>query len=127
MALEHAQPLDVINIHPLGTALIETPSHSLLKTEKLQLMRVVLIAGEGMPPHHIEGEVSILCIEGLVSVKTPAHNCNLAPGQLVVLPPGEPHSVLAEDDSSLLVTLLLHQQGPKAQGDAPPQSSSPLP
>lgn len=110
MALEHAQPLEVINIHPLGAALRETPSHSLLKTDKLQLMRVVLAAGEGMPAHHIEGEVCILCIEGLVIVRSPGHNCSLAPGQMVVLPPGEPHSVLAEDDSSLLVTLLLHQQ-----------------
>lgn len=109
MALEHAQPLEVINIHPLGAALRQTPSHSLLKTDKLQLMRVVLPAGEGMPPHHVEGEVSILCIEGLVIVRAPGRTCNLAPGQLVVLPPGEPHSVLAEDDSSLLVTLLLHQ------------------
>lgn len=118
MALEHAQPLEVINIHPLGAALRETPSHSLLKTDKLQLMRVVLPAGQGMPPHHVEGEVSILCIEGLVIVRAPGRNCNLAPGQLVVLPPGEPHSVLAEDDSSLLVTLLLHQQpGANTQQD----------
>jgi quercetin dioxygenase-like cupin family protein len=110
MALEHAKPLEVINIHPLGEALRNTLSHSLLKTPKLQLMRVVLTAGEAMPPHHIEGEVSILCIEGLVIVRAPGRSCNLAPGQLMVLPPGEPHSVLAEDDSSLLVTLLLHQQ-----------------
>lgn len=110
MALEHAQPLEVINIHPLGAALSQTPSHSLLKTDKLQIMRVVLPAGEGMPQHHVEGEVSILCIEGLVIVRAPGRNCKLAPGQLVVLPPVEPHSVLAEDDSSLLVTLLLHQQ-----------------
>lgn len=127
MALEHAQPLEVINIHPLGAALHETPSHSLLKTDKLQLMRVVLRAGEGMPPHHIAGEVSILCVEGLVAVRAPGHTCNLAPGQLVVLPPGEPHAVLAEDDSSLLVTLLLHQQAPQAPSDAPPRSLAPPP
>lgn len=125
MALEHAQPLEVINVHPLRESLRQTPSHSLLKTEKLQLMRVVLPAGDGMPPHHIEGEVSILCIEGLVIVRSPGRSCSLAPGQLVVLPPGEPHSVLAEDDSSLLVTLLLHQQAPPGRADALLQSSAP--
>lgn len=110
MALAHAQLLDVIPIHPLGEALSQTPSHSLLKTERLQLMRVVLVAGETMPPHHIEGEVCIQCIEGRVTVQAPSRNCALVPGELVVLPPGEPHSVLAEDSSSLLVTMLIHQQ-----------------
>ena len=73
-------------------------------------MRAVLAAGEGMPPHHIEGEVMIQCLEGRVAVTSTARNCTLEPGELVVLPPGEPHSVKAERDSSLLLTLLLHQQ-----------------
>ncbi|MES2978247.1 MAG: cupin domain-containing protein [Pseudomonadota bacterium] len=111
MALPHAQPLDVIDVRPLADRLLETKSHSLLKTDKLQLMRVVLQQGEGMPPHHVEAEVVIECIEGRVTVTCPDRDCVLEAGQLVVLPPGEPHSFKGEENSSLLVTLLLHQQG----------------
>jgi quercetin dioxygenase-like cupin family protein len=111
MALAHAQPLDIIDVNPLGEALASTPSHSLIKTERFQLIRVVLAAGEGMPAHHIQGEVSIQCIEGLVLVKAPRRECRIGPGQLVVLHGGESHSVTAEKSSSLLVSMLLHQQG----------------
>ena len=111
MALEHAQPFDVIALRPLGTKLTKIKTHSLLKTEKLQLMRVILAQGEGMPSHHIQGEVVIQCIEGLVAVASSMRSCLLEAGDLVVLPPGESHSVKAEQDSSLLVTLLLHQHG----------------
>ena len=111
MALAHSQPLDIIDLHPLGAALASTPSHSLVKTERLQLIRVVLAAGEGVPAHHLEGEVSIQCIEGLVLVKAPRRECRIGPGQLVVLPAGEPYAVQAEKSSSLLVSMLLHQHG----------------
>ena len=109
MALEHAQPLEIIGILPLGAQLRQTKSHSLIKTDKLQLMRVVLPAGERMPQHHVEGEVSIHCIEGRATVSTASRSCTLEPGQLVVLPGGESHSVKGDQDCSLLVTLLLHQ------------------
>jgi quercetin dioxygenase-like cupin family protein len=117
MALEHAQPLDVISVSPLGAQLRQTKSHSLLKTEKLQLMRVVLPAGESMPPHHVNGEVSIQCLEGRVVVTSRTRDCRLEQGQLVVLPAGEPHAVKGEKDASLLVTLLLHQGRPEQAHD----------
>jgi quercetin dioxygenase-like cupin family protein len=110
MALEHASPLDIISVFPLGNELRQAKSHSLLKTNKLQLMRVVLAAGESMPEHHVDGEISIHCIEGRATVTTPSRSCTLEPGQLVVLPGGEPHSVKGEQDCSVLVTLLLHQK-----------------
>ncbi len=121
MALEHAYPLDIINVRPLGSALAETPSHSLLKTDKFQLMRLVLPAGETLPTHQVVGEVSIQCLEGRATVRTPAQDCLLEAGQLVVLPPGQPHAVQAHDNTSLLVTRLLHQ-APEVSG---PQTQQP--
>ena len=38
MALPHAQPLDVIDIGPLGPGLHDAVSTSLIKTERLQLL-----------------------------------------------------------------------------------------
>lgn len=108
MALPHAQPLDIIDLRPLGADLAPTRSHSLLRTDKLQLMRVVLLAGQGLPRHHQEGEVCIQCVEGLVVVSTSAGDKLLQPGCATVLPAGEPHALKAEQDSSLILFMLLH-------------------
>ncbi len=112
MALVHAQPLDVISVRPLAAALVQTKTHSLLKTRRVQLMRLVLSAGQTVPEHHVDGEMTLLCLEGRVLVKTPARPCRLAEGELVVLPAHEPYALEAEADSSLLATLLLHQDDP---------------
>ena len=45
MALTHAQPGDVIDVRPLGERLRESSTHAILRTEALELMRVILRAG----------------------------------------------------------------------------------
>ena len=107
MALQHANSLDVIDISPLGAALPGAMTHSLLKTPTLQLMRVVLRAGAGLPEHSVSGAITVLCIEGQTVVSAGARQCRLGAGQLVMLEGHEPHALLAVTDSSLLVTLLL--------------------
>lgn len=107
MALPHAQALEVINVRPLGPRLSGNVSTSLLKTDQLQLMRLLLPAGQRLPEHHVPGEVTIQCLEGRVSVVTPGATIDLAAGELTLLPGAEPHSVLAHEDCSLLVTVLL--------------------
>jgi quercetin dioxygenase-like cupin family protein len=108
MALVHAQPLDAINVRPLAEQLQEVKTHSLLKTDKLQLMRVVLAAGQTMSEHYVPGEVTIQCLEGEVLVSTPRRVCPLAAGELMALPSYAPHALRAKTDASLLVTMLLH-------------------
>ncbi len=108
MALHHAQPLDIIDVRPLGPALRDAVTTSLLKTQALQLMRLVLPAGEGLPEHSVPGALTVHCLEGEAVVTTPSRRCPLQAGQLVMLAGGEPHAVTAVTDSSLLVTVLLH-------------------
>ena len=110
MALMHAQPLDVIDVRPLGPRLRNSTTSSLLKAESIQLMRVVLQAGEGIPEHSVVGAITVQCLEGVALVTTPARPIELSAGQLVVLAGGEPHSVRALTDSSLLVTVLLRSK-----------------
>jgi len=107
MALPHAQPLDVIDVRPLGSGLRNAVTTSLLKTPTLQLMRLVLPAGQGMREHSVAGATTVQCLEGEAVVTTPSRICHLSAGQLVMLGGAEPHSVQAVTDSSLLVTVLL--------------------
>jgi quercetin dioxygenase-like cupin family protein len=107
MALPHARPLDVIDIRPLGPALHDAVSTSLLKTQRLQLLHLVLPARRDLPQHHVDDECTIHCLEGDVEVQMPSGVRRLAPSQLVVMPAGQPYSLSARVDSAVLMTLLL--------------------
>ena len=107
MALPHAQLLDIIDVKPLGDALRDAVSTSLLKTDCLQLLHLVLPARHDQPEHHVDHESCIHCLEGDVQVLMPGGARRLGPGQMVVLPAGQRHSLSARADSAVLVTLLL--------------------
>lgn len=107
MALPHAQPLDVISVRPLGDALTDAVSTSLLKTARLQLLHLVLPTHHDQPEHHVDDECSIHCLEGDVEVVTPGGSRRLRAGELVVLPAKQKHSLRARSHSAVLVTLLL--------------------
>lgn len=107
MALPHADLMDVIRVAPLGPGLADAVSTSLIKTARVQLLHLVLPARKDMPEHHVDDECTIHCLEGDVEVETPGGTRRLSPGELVVLPARQRHSVRARADSALLVTLLL--------------------
>lgn len=107
MALPHAKHLDVVNVAPLGDKLIETPSTSLIKTERLQLLHMVLVAHQDQPQHHVANECVIQCLEGEVEVVMGGGVRKLGPGNLIVLPGMQQHALRARTDCSVLVTLLL--------------------
>ena len=111
MALPHAKPEAAIDVRPLGVRLPHTVSHALLKTGSIELMRLVLRAGESLPPHGVDAEATLQCIEGAVQVSTPAGNLELNAGSLTLLPAGCVYAVRASSDASLLVTMLLPYAG----------------
>lgn len=115
MALPHAQLLDVVNVSPLGEALAGAVSTSLIKTDRIQLLHLVLRAHQDQPEHHVSEECTIHCLEGDVEVVTPGGSRRLRAGQLVVLPAAQKHSLRARTDCAVLVTLLL-QQGDAGHG-----------
>ncbi|MBA2721557.1 MAG: cupin domain-containing protein [Methylibium sp.] len=108
MALPHAQLLDTISVRPLGAALGKAVSTSLLKTDRLQLLHLVLPAHHDQPEHHVADECTVHCLEGDVEVVMPGGTRRLQSGELVVLPGQQRHSLRARSDSAVLLTLLLH-------------------
>jgi quercetin dioxygenase-like cupin family protein len=109
LALPHAHPLDVIDLPRVGPDADRAISRSLIKTETLQLLHLVLRAGREQPDHHVDDACTVQCLDGEVDVLMPDDVRRvLRPGQLVVLPGRQRHALRARADSSLLVTLLLH-------------------
>lgn len=107
MALPHAHLLDVIHVAPLGAALEHAVSTSLLKSEQLQLLHMVLSQHHRQPEHAVDKECTVHCLEGRVDVEMPGGTRALGPGDVVVMPAGQRHALHARTDCALLVTLLL--------------------
>ena len=108
MALLHAQPLDIIDLHKTEDPPRATVSRSLLRSPHLQLLRIVLAAGDSLPEHHVSGDVTVQCLYGKADVVTPSRNSRLVAGSLVMLPAGAPHVVRAHERTVLPVTLVHH-------------------
>ena len=105
MALSHARPGQVIDISPLGDALAQSATHAIVKTQALELIRVVLHEGQTLPPHKVYGEMTLLCIEGAVDVDVAGSACELRAGQVILFPAQAEYAVRARRDSSLLMTV----------------------
>jgi quercetin dioxygenase-like cupin family protein len=107
MAQTHAASGDCIDLTPLGAALAGQVTQAILKSTQLELVRMVLPRGKAMREHRVAGEITLLCIEGLIEFTTPQVSRRLGPGQLIHLQGGDAHSVRALADSSALLTICL--------------------
>lgn len=106
MALRHAKPLDVISLFAAPGEGAGAVSTSLLKTKHIQLLRLVLAAGESLPEHKVSGEITVQCLSGEADVIAPRRTCRLQEGTVVTLPAAKPHRVKAYRETVLLVTIL---------------------
>lgn len=110
MAIPHAQPGDVINVRPMGPALAGTSSHALFKSADLEVMRLVLAAGDEMPAHAVAGEITLQCIEGRIAFTCDAGVRELSAGDLVHGAGDEVHSLRGIEHASLLLTIALKKR-----------------
>lgn len=106
MAIPHAQPGEVIDVRPLGQRLTTAKTSTLLKTEKVQLVRLVMAAGKVLAEHKAPGDITVHCLEGKLAFTCLGQTRELVAGQLLYLPAGIPHSVSCLEDASFLLTIL---------------------
>lgn len=111
MARSHAQSGEVIDIGPLGDRLEQTTTHTLVKSDGLVVMRLVVLAGKEVPPHKAAGPITVQCLEGRVELSAHGQSKLLGPGQMLHLAAGEMHAVKGVVDASLLVTVHLPRKG----------------
>lgn len=93
-----------------GPAASEAKSAILVKTPHLEVRRLVIPDGREIPRHKAPGEITVQCLAGRVIFTCHGRSPELLPGDLLYLNASEPHSLVAHDDSVLLVTLLLPSQ-----------------
>ncbi len=110
MAILHAQAGEVVDVRPLGASLSDTKTCALIKSQNFEVIRMVMLAGKEIAEHQAKGEIIVQCLEGLVLFSIAERQVELSAGQLVHLKTGEPHSLKAVANSSLLLTILLHPE-----------------
>ena len=106
MAIPHAASNEVVSVVPLGPDLAATQTSTLIKTERMQVIRLIVPAGKEIPAHDAPGEITVQCLEGRVAFTAAGRTQELGPGQLIYLTARETHALRGIEDASLLVTIL---------------------
>jgi quercetin dioxygenase-like cupin family protein len=96
---------EVIDVAPGLAAPGAAGTSPLIKSDHLTVVRLELPKGKQVPPHHAKGEITVHCLKGKVEFTAGEITRTLCAGQLVLLAGRETHSLVATDDSTLLVTV----------------------
>lgn len=107
MALQHAVSGERIALQRGDDDIAHFTSVALVKTEHMELMRMVVPKERPIPEHRVEGEVTILCLEGELAIDAHGRTTALKPNEMVYLAGGEPHTIRALKDAVALMTILM--------------------
>ena len=116
MALQHARSGERIALRRGEDDIANFTSIALIKTDHMELSRLILPTEKPLPEHSVEGEMTLLCLEGEIAFDAHGRTTVLQPNDMVYLAGGEPHTVRANKDAVALMTILLH---PGENGDGP--------
>lgn len=109
MSLHHLSSGEVVALRLQGAQLREAPSTALVKTDNMEVMRLVLEAGKSIPEHRVAGEMTLYCLEGSVELQAHQKKQLLKAGDLVYLEAMQPYALYATEHTALLVTMLLNE------------------
>src|SRR4051794_26106610 len=103
MALTQTKAGEILTPQPLGPD--AAGSTVLIKSEELEVLQMVLRAGEQQILYETPADLVIHCLQGRIALVVRGSQKELRPGQLMYLPLSEPYAVNALEDASLLLTV----------------------
>ena len=106
MATHHASPGEIVDLATWAQDVPNEKTKVIVKTNEMELVRLVLPAGKEFADHKVSGSCVIHCITGEVECPAMGATQALTSGQLLYLMPDEPHSVRAVVDSVVLLTIV---------------------
>ncbi|EGF24389.1 cupin domain-containing protein [Rhodopirellula baltica] len=107
MAILHASPGTVIDVRPLKEQIFNAKTQVLVKTDALEVIRLVLPAGKTISEHQAPSEITFQVLEGTVQFTCHGKPHELSAGEMLFLGSREPHTVIAVADSTVLLTMLM--------------------
>ncbi|MBK6617841.1 MAG: cupin domain-containing protein [Nitrosomonas sp.] len=106
MATHHASPAEIVDLETWAQDMPNEQTKVIVKTDEMELARLVILAGKEFPTHKVSGPIIVHCINGKIEFTAMGEIQVLMPGQLLHLMPDEPHSVKAVEDSVVLLTII---------------------
>lgn len=106
MATHHASPGEIVDLATWAQDVPDEKTKVIVKTDEMELVRLVLSAGKEFADHKVAGPCVIHCLTGEIECVAMGTTQVLAPGQLLYLMPGEQHSVKAVVNSVVLLTII---------------------
>jgi len=123
MSVQHSTEGEVIQL-TLGEELCDSKTTTLVKTNELELIRLVVPSGREIPTHTSPHQITVQCLEGRILFNIHGIGIReMTAGQLLYLTDGEPHSLQALEDSSLLLTRVVSASRSKSRLDVVQEAS----
>jgi quercetin dioxygenase-like cupin family protein len=97
---------NVIDVRPLADSLSSAKTTTLVSSDQMKIVRLVLKAGEQVPTHRAPGELTLVCLEGKLEFTAGGKTWGIVAGRLVHLGGGEPYALRAVEDASALLTIV---------------------
>lgn len=110
MSTGHVGAGEVINLQSLDGR-PDDATLALVKTEHMEVIRMVLPRGKDIMEHSVDGEISVQCIKGRVLFQLDNNAQELTEGDWLYLKGKQKHALYAKRDAVLLVTILFTKDG----------------
>lgn len=95
-----------IELHSvIADAAVLPRTTTLIRENGLRALLLRLKSGEQIPEHQTRGAITVQCLSGEAIFSSDNEQVKLTPASLISLAPGAPHSVAAELETLLLVTI----------------------
>jgi len=106
MATHHATPGEIVYLETWADDQPDSRTKAIAKTDEMELIRISLQSGKGLPNHKVSGPITVHCIKGKIEFTAMNSTQELSSNELLHLMPGEPHSVKAVEDAVILLTII---------------------
>jgi quercetin dioxygenase-like cupin family protein len=106
MATHHASPAEIVDLGTWAQDMPNEQTKAIVKTDEMELARLVIPAGKQIPTHKVSGPIIVHCLNGKIEFTAMGKTQMLMPNQLLHLMPDEPYSVKVVEDSVFLLTII---------------------
>jgi quercetin dioxygenase-like cupin family protein len=106
----HISEGEIVNLEELREDLDVSNTHALARTDSMEVIRIVIPKGKSIREHHVGGEIQVQCLKGNVQFSFDRKARTLKKGDWLFLGKGVSHSLKAEEDTVILLTILFDNQ-----------------
>jgi quercetin dioxygenase-like cupin family protein len=102
VAHNHAKPGEIIDLNTFG----ENVSTALVKEERFEAIRIHVEADKPIPPHQVDGPITVQCLSGKCTFFVGDEPRELVPGSWLYMTGGTSHALESNETATLLVTIM---------------------